>query len=77
MKRFSFILSILLLINVLSAQSQFDNLMAEGIKYHDEQEYFKAIEIYKQALEIDPNSMVANYEIALSYMNAEYNTITF
>ncbi len=59
------------MINLLSAQSQLDNLIAEGIKYHDKQEYFKAIDIYKQALEIDPNSLIANYEIALSYMYAE------
>ena len=49
------------------------NLINEGIKFHDQGEYKKAIEIYQKALNNDPNSSLVNYEIAFSYFsNKDY-----
>ncbi|MCL2025892.1 MAG: tetratricopeptide repeat protein [Leptospirales bacterium] len=45
-----------------------DALVKQGMVYHDKSEYDKAIEVYKKALELDPESPLANYEIALTYM---------
>lgn len=51
----------------LSAQTEaIDSLIQLGIEYHDEKRYDKAIQIYKEALAIDPDSEIANYEIAIS-----------
>jgi tetratricopeptide (TPR) repeat protein len=45
----------------------------EGITYHDAGRYSKAIELYKKALELEPNSPMVNYEISLSYFsNGDY-----
>lgn len=49
------------------AQTSVEDLVREGIQYHDQGDYDKAIETYKKALEIDPNSALVHYEIALSY----------
>ncbi|MBD77622.1 MAG: hypothetical protein CL840_01615 [Crocinitomicaceae bacterium] len=49
------------------AQSEFKELIKEGVQYHDAGDYDNAIESYKQALKIDPNSALANYELALTY----------
>ncbi len=45
-----------------------DELIKKGIEHHDAREYKQAIETYKEALEADPNSMIATYELALSYL---------
>ena len=45
-----------------------DEIIKIGIEHHDAREFKKAIESYNQALEIDPNSMIATYELALSYL---------
>ncbi len=65
---FGFILLLLLSINSFS-QSEIENLVKEGIQYHDNKEYDKAIETYEKALKINPNSTLVNYEIALSYFS--------
>jgi len=44
-----------------------DSLVRLGIKYHDNDEYEKAIAVYKEALSIDPKSDVVNYEISITY----------
>src|SRR5690554_4710826 len=49
------------------AQSSVEDFVTEGIQYHDKGDYDKAIETYKKALEINPESTLTNYEIALSY----------
>jgi len=51
------------------AQSQIDSIINLGVQLHDQGMYEAAIEVYKQALEIDPASDLANYEIALTYMS--------
>ncbi len=43
-------------------------LIKRGIEQHDASEYKQAIETYKEVLEIDSTSMIANYELALSYL---------
>lgn len=54
-------------------QSKIDSLVQVGIKYHDNGEYDKAINAYKEALKIDPKSTLINYEISFSYLNAGDN----
>jgi tetratricopeptide (TPR) repeat protein len=49
------------------AQSKIEDLVQEGIQYHDNGDYDKAIETYLKALKINPQSTLASYEIALSY----------
>jgi len=49
--------------------SEIENLIQQGIKLHDNGKYEEAIDIYKKALSINPNSSLANYEIALSYQS--------
>jgi len=63
-----FILYILLFICATTkAQSSIQKLINEGIEFHDKKQYQKAIDKYKEALKIDTNSWLANYEIAFSY----------
>lgn len=45
------------------------NLVQEGIDLHDKGDFEKAIALYKKALEIDPNSSLANYEMSFSYLS--------
>lgn len=45
-----------------------NELIKKGIELHDAREYKKAVEVYKEVLDIDPNSMIATYELALSYL---------
>lgn len=53
----------------LKAQNKtVQQLIQEGLELHDSAEYKKAIEKYKEALEIDPKSMLATYEMSLSYL---------
>ncbi|MDR2839929.1 MAG: tetratricopeptide repeat protein [Paludibacter sp.] len=67
MKKFTLILGLLLSAFLLNGQNTVDNLVQIGIEYHDKGEYSKAIETYKEALQIEPKSYVVNYEIAFSY----------
>ena len=62
-------LTLFFIVTPLLAQSSIDDLVEEGIKYHDKGDYDKAIETYKKALEINPESTLVNYEIALSYFS--------
>lgn len=50
-----------------SQENTFDQLIDKGIAYHDAGDYENAIKEYKKALELDPNSGLAHYEIAFSY----------
>jgi len=53
----------------LNAQNKVEKLVQKGIEYHDNGEYKKAIDTYKEALIFDPKSTLINYEMALTYMN--------
>lgn len=62
----------LLFVSIIgTAQSSIDEIVKEGIGYHDKGEFDKAIETYKKALKIDPQSPLVNYEIALSYFGKQ------
>ncbi len=49
------------------AQNPVETIVIEGIEYHGAGDYDKAIEIYRTALELEPNSPLVFYEIAYSY----------
>ena len=73
MKKIFLVLLLLLFFNSLFAQEKtdslvFNSLIETGIEYHDQRQYEKAIEMYEQALKIYPESPLAHYEIALTYM---------
>lgn len=72
-KRIGVVLAIFFTITQVIAQSSIEDFVSEGIQYHDKGDYGKAIEIYNKALEINPKSTLANYEISLSYFsNKDY-----
>lgn len=45
-----------------------DELISEGVELHDEGNYEEAIDRYLEALELDSTSVLANYELSLSYL---------
>jgi Tfp pilus assembly protein PilF len=70
MKRFRLLVLVVMTLcyaPIAVAQSNIEEIIQEGIQYHDDGDYEKAIETYKKALKITPTSTLANYEIALSY----------
>jgi len=72
-----FILIIFLLTSFsyyIFAQKNDKTLINEGIELHDSLEYEKAIDKYNEALKLNPTSMHAKYELALSYLEKkDYN----
>ena len=79
MKTISTFLLLLGLSLVSFAQSSIEDIVREGIGYHDAGDFDKAIETYKKALKIDPKSTLVNYEIALSYLRKKdyKNTVKY
>jgi len=71
LRNFLFILVSLVSLNCFSQSPKINDLVGEGIKYHDQGEYEKAISYYKKALGIDENSSLVNYEIAYSYLGSK------
>jgi tetratricopeptide (TPR) repeat protein len=69
MKILLILLSIFLFSNFSFCQSEVDSLLLLGVKYHDQGQFDKAIELFKEALMIDSNSIDVNCEIALSYLS--------
>ncbi|MCE4566579.1 tetratricopeptide repeat protein [Maribellus sp. CM-23] len=72
MKRTKLLITISLIFTcgyIFGQNQEIENLVKEGIEFHDKGEYKKAIEIYQKALKIDPNSSFVNYEIAFSYFS--------
>lgn len=66
------ICTLLLSVNLV-AQSSIEDFVKEGIAYHDNGDFEKAIETYKKALQIDAKSTLVHYELALSYFqNKDY-----
>ena len=45
-----------------------EKLIKKGIELYDNKEFEASINAFEEALKIDPNSMIANYELALSYL---------
>lgn len=50
------------------SQPSSEKLIRKGISYHDKGRYSDAIQYYKQALNLNPTSMSATYEMSLSYL---------
>jgi Tfp pilus assembly protein PilF len=67
-------LTLLLTLSIAIAYCQTDKineLVEEGIAYHDKGDYDNAIKKYKEALKLDPKSALVNYEIAFSYLKSK------
>ena len=64
--------------SIAFAQNTVEKHVRKGIEYHDNGEFAKAIESYKEALKIEPKSTLVHYEMALSYFSLKYykNAIT-
>ncbi|MGI6572917.1 MAG: tetratricopeptide repeat protein [Fermentimonas sp.] len=45
-----------------------NELITEGVEFHDAGDYEGAIDCYLEALELDSTSVLANYELSLSYL---------
>lgn len=67
MKNTYIIMFIALFTLQLTAQNNIKIFIEEGIAHHDRGEFDEALEAYKKALILDPQSTVVNYEMALSY----------
>ncbi len=52
---------------VAFSQSTVEKYVREGVRYHDAGLYQNAIEAYEHALYLNPNSSLANYELAMTY----------
>lgn len=66
-----FITAIIILISsvtLIYAQPASDKLIRKGVTLHDRGRYQDAISYYQQALKLNPSSMSATYEMALSYL---------
>ncbi len=60
-------LALLLLTTFAYSQETVEQYVQEGIAYHDAGDYQSAIEAYQHALYLNPNSSLANYEIAMTF----------
>ncbi len=67
MKKY-FLVFTILVAQLCVGQNKIDSLVRIGIQYHDNGEYAKAIEAYNEALTIDPNSTLVNYELSMTYL---------
>jgi len=70
MKTITVIVLMLLSISILG-QTKIDSIVSDGIRLHDKGNYLEAIEVYKRALAIEPESPLVNYEIGMSYLYAK------
>ena len=70
-KQYITFLLCLLCISLFAQEETAQEYIDKGITYHDQGDYDKAIEAYKKALEIDPNSSIAYYEISFSYFGKQ------
>lgn len=71
MKTLSAIFFITLFCLTVNAQNPVETLVLEGIEYHDSGDFDKAIETYRKALDIEPNSPLVLYQIAYAYFGKE------
>ncbi len=65
------LLLVLMAVTVFAQVEVVQTLVQEGIELHDKGAYPQAIAKYEKALKIDPESSLAHYEIAFSYMAAQ------
>jgi len=68
MKQLTIILLLAFLSTNVLSQSEINEIVQKGIELHDNGDYDLAIRTYKKALKLDPNSVLVNYEIAMSYL---------
>lgn len=52
---------------VFTQTEELQKYVSEGVKQHDQGNFEKALEYYNKALEIDENSSLAHYEMAMTY----------
>ncbi|NDV79130.1 tetratricopeptide repeat protein [Dysgonomonas sp. 511] len=69
MEKYILILFLSLATLTANAQTSSEKLIREGVALHDKGRYKDAIDLYKQALEVNPSSMSAVYEMSLSYLH--------
>ena len=67
MKKLSLSIFFVLFTIALFAQNSAQDFVKEGIAYHDNGDYDKAIASYKKGLVFDPKSALINYELSFSY----------
>ena len=65
--KYTIIISLLFVVLNAQSQSSLNELVEQGIEYHDAGNYEDAINVYKEALVLDPKSLLVHYEISLSY----------
>lgn len=56
---------------ILGQSDEIENLVKRGIVHHDKGEFSKAAEFYLKALDMDPNSSLAHYELGFTYLSAK------
>jgi len=61
-------LGLFLTASLFGQNDRINELVSQGTALHDQGRYDEAISKYKAALEIDNNSLVANYELSYTYM---------
>lgn len=69
MKKLSLLFCFLLFASICYCQSEtVDSLVQKGIDYCDNGQYKEALEVYNEALKLDPAYTMINYEIAYTYI---------
>ncbi len=53
--------------SLIIGQEDAESLLKQGVKFHDDGEFAKAIEYYEKAALLEPNNSTIDYEMALSY----------
>jgi tetratricopeptide (TPR) repeat protein len=76
---FALFLGFFFFFSALGQEDQIKKLVSEGVELNDQGKYDEAIAKYKEALDIDKNSTLANYELAYTYLaSGQYeNAIKF
>lgn len=64
----SILIIFLIVVKSFGQSTDLQTLIDQGIQLYDKGDYTGAINVYKQALKIDQNSAMANYEIASTYV---------
>ncbi|WP_280748343.1 tetratricopeptide repeat protein [Parabacteroides sp. PF5-9] len=70
-KFFLFFVFIVSVTAAFAQEERVEELINRGIAYHDAKEYDKAIELYREALRLDPYSAEAMYELSLSLLEIQ------